>query len=171
MQYEDEQLLAAGRQLIPIDELTQRASESYLRIQEESSKAVEEGKPAPKEPGIRDLILVELVAWFKNDFFEWVNCLPCKVCGSEESKLSRTVQEGDVRVEVGICCGQETKFHRYNDIAELLVSRKGRCGEFANCFTFLCRCLDYDARIVHPLFDHVWTEVNNDKCNLAYSKM
>ncbi|XP_061400557.1 peptide-N(4)-(N-acetyl-beta-glucosaminyl)asparagine amidase [Musca vetustissima] len=162
MQYEDEKLLAAGRQLIPIDELTQRASETLIRIQEESSKAVEEGKPALKEPCIRDLILVELVAWFKNDFFEWVNCLPCKVCGSEESKLRRTITEGDCRVEVGICCGQETKFHRYNDIAQLLVSRKGRCGEFANCFTFLCRCLDYDARIVHPLFDHVWTEVYSD---------
>ncbi|XP_073848899.1 N-glycanase Pngl [Musca autumnalis] len=162
MQYEDEKLLAAGRQLIPIDELTQKASETLLKIQEESANAVEEGKPAIKEPCIRDLILVELVAWFKNEFFEWVNCLPCKVCGSEESKLRRTVTEGDVRVEVGICCGQETKFHRYNDIAQLLVSRKGRCGEFANCFTFLCRCLDYDARIVHPLFDHVWTEVYSD---------
>lgn len=151
MQYEDEQLLAAGRALIPIDELTQRASEQLLNMQETAT--------VDKEPCIRDLILVELVNWFQTEFFEWVNTLPCKVCGSEESNLKRTVTEGDVRVEVGICCGQETKFYRYNDIAQLLVSRKGRCGEFANCFTFMCRCLDYDARIVHPLFDHVWTEV------------
>lgn len=161
MQYEDEKLLAAGRKLIPIDELTQKASETLLKMQEamETTSEVTTKSPA-KEPCIRDLILVELVNWFKTEFFEWVNCLPCKVCGSEESKIRRSDTEGDVRVEVGVCCGQETKFYRYNDVAHLLISRKGRCGEYANCFTFLCRCMDYDARIVHPLFDHVWTEVN-----------
>lgn len=161
MQYEDEKLLAAGRKLIPIDELTQKASETLLKMQEamETTSEVTTKSPA-KEPCIRDLILVELVNWFKTEFFEWVNCLHCKVCGSEESKIRRSDTEGDVRVEVGVCCGQETKFYRYNDVAHLLISRKGRCGEYANCFTFLCRCMDYDARIVHPLFDHVWTEVN-----------
>lgn len=153
MQYEDEQLLAAGRQLIPIDSLTQTASEKLMAMQEDQALA-------NNDCCIRDLILVELVNWFNTEFFEWVNNLPCKVCGSEESKLKRSQTEGDYRVEIGVCCGQETKFYRYNDIAQLLVSRRGRCGEYANCFTFLCRCLDYDARIVHSLFDHVWTEVS-----------
>lgn len=57
------------------------------------------------------------------------------------------------------CCNQTTEFCRFNDIAQLLRTRMGRCGEFANCFTFLCRCLDYDARYVVASFDHVWTEV------------
>lgn len=35
----------------------------------------------------------------------------------------------------------------------------GRCGEYANCFTFFCRCLKFDARLVVATFDHVWTEV------------
>lgn len=54
-----------------------------------------------------------------------------------------------------------TEFPRYNDIEKLLVTRSGRCGEFANCFTFLCRCLGYDARYVFSTADHVWTEVYN----------
>lgn len=58
------------------------------------------------------------------------------------------------------CCNETTEFSRFNDISQLLRTRKGRCGEFANCFTFLCRCLDYDARYVVASFDHVWTEVS-----------
>ncbi|KAL9919554.1 N-glycanase Pngl isoform 1-T2 [Glossina fuscipes fuscipes] len=165
MQYEDEKLLAFGLKLIPIDDLTQKASEKLLGIQEvanNTTNALHQNKSSCKEPCIRDLILVELVNWFKNEFFEWVNNVPCKICGSEEGNLRRTQKEDDLRVEVNMCCGQETKFYRYNDIAQLLVSRKGRCGEYANCFTFLCRCLDYDARLVHSLFDHVWTEVYSE---------
>ncbi|KAH8390257.1 hypothetical protein KR200_010687 [Drosophila serrata] len=158
MQYEDELLLATGRTLIPIDELTSKASEKLIDAQER----IASGECLEKEPCIRDLLLVELVNWFNTEFFEWVNNIPCRVCGSDESKLRRTERVGDVRVEVTVCCGQESKFYRYNDISQLLVSRKGRCGEYANCFTFMCRCLDYDARIVHSHFDHVWTEVYSD---------
>ncbi|XP_017000574.1 peptide-N(4)-(N-acetyl-beta-glucosaminyl)asparagine amidase isoform X2 [Drosophila takahashii] len=158
MQYEDELLLATGRSLIPVDELTEKASERMIDMQERIAL----GECQEKEPCVRDLLLVELVNWFNTQFFQWVNNIPCRVCGSEESKLRRTQREGDVRVEVNVCCGQESKFYRYNDISQLLVSRKGRCGEYANCFTFLCRALDYDARIVHSHFDHVWTEVYSE---------
>ncbi|XP_036677788.1 peptide-N(4)-(N-acetyl-beta-glucosaminyl)asparagine amidase isoform X1 [Drosophila suzukii] len=158
MQYEDELLLATGRTLIPVDELTERATEKLTEIQERIAL----GECEEKEPDVRDLLLVELVNWFSTQFFQWVNNIPCRVCGSEESKLRRTQREGDVRVEINVCCGQESKFYRYNDISQLLVSRKGRCGEYANCFTFLCRTLDYDARIVHSHFDHVWSEVYSE---------
>lgn len=57
------------------------------------------------------------------------------------------------------CCNKTLQFYRYNDVSILLKTRKGRCGEYANCFTFLCRCLGYDARLVYATFDHVWTEV------------
>ncbi|KAH8296968.1 hypothetical protein KR044_002100 [Drosophila immigrans] len=158
MQYEDKALLASGLSLIPVDTLTSNANEKLVGMQE----MIASGECQEKEPCFRDLLLVELVNWFKTEFFEWVNTIPCKVCGSEDGKLRRTQTEGDVRVEITVCCGQETKFYRYNDISQLLVTRKGRCGEFANCFTFLCRCLDYDARLVHSHFDHVWTEVYSE---------
>ncbi|XP_017045655.1 peptide-N(4)-(N-acetyl-beta-glucosaminyl)asparagine amidase isoform X2 [Drosophila ficusphila] len=158
MQYEDELLLATGRTLIPVEELTEKASEKLMEMQEQ----IASGECQEKEPCVRDLLLVELVNWFNTQFFQWVNNIPCRVCGSEEGKLRRTQKEGDVRVEVTVCCGQESKFYRYNDISQLLVSRKGRCGEYANCFTFFCRCMDYDARIVHSHFDHVWSEVYSD---------
>ncbi|XP_043647316.1 peptide-N(4)-(N-acetyl-beta-glucosaminyl)asparagine amidase [Drosophila teissieri] len=158
MQYEDELLLATGRTLIPVEELTETAREKLIDIQDQ----IASGQRQEKEPCVRDLLLVELVNWFNTQFFQWVNNIPCRVCGNEESKLRRTQREGDIRVEVTVCCGQESKFYRYNDISQLLVSRKGRCGEYANCFTFLCRALDYDARIVHSHFDHVWTEVYSE---------
>ncbi|CAL1147241.1 unnamed protein product, partial [Cladocopium goreaui] len=85
----------------------------------------------------------------------WV--LQLDECAKEEYFLAH-------QVEVAQCssCGQQTRFPRYNDPAKLLETRTGRCGEWANCFTLICRSLGYEARHVHDWTDHVWTEIFSD---------
>lgn len=56
-------------------------------------------------------------------------------------------------------CGNEEQFPRYVDPKILLTTRKGRCGEWANAFTLICRSFGYDTRIVYDKTDHVWSEV------------
>ncbi|CAN6453815.1 unnamed protein product [Victoria cruziana] len=55
-------------------------------------------------------------------------------------------------------CSNVTRFPRYNDPLKLLETRRGRCGEWANCFTLYCRSLGYESRLVLDFTDHVWTE-------------
>lgn len=65
------------------------------------------------------------------------------------------------RTEVYRChhCQTVTRFPRYNNPSVLLETRRGRCGEWANCFCLICRSLGIDARWVLDFTDHVWVEV------------
>lgn len=71
------------------------------------------------------------------------------------------------------------RFPRYNDPGKLLETRKGRCGEWANCFTLCCRAAGLTARYVVDWTDHVWTEyyshshdrwIHLDSCEAAYDQ-
>jgi len=113
----------------------------------------------------------QLLRWFKHDFFKWTNAPSCEHCGSGDTKTIGQAapspmdkQYGAGTVEVAQCaaCGMQTRFPRYNDPSKLLETRNGRCGEWANCFTLVCRALGYEARHIHDWTDHVWTEVYSD---------
>lgn len=110
----------------------------------------------------------QLVRWYKHEFFSWTNAPRCENCGSTQTKTVGTTKPTAEEqyflasnVEVAQCsaCGHQTRFPRYNDPAKLLETRTGRCGEWANCFTLLCRSLGYEARHVVDWTDHVWTEI------------
>lgn len=69
---------------------------------------------------IEDFLVLELLRWFKQDFFSWVDCLPCGRCGGptkNSSSLSPTTDDvrwGAQRVENHYCqsCGFSTRFPR-----------------------------------------------------------
>ena len=137
-----------------------------------AAAAVADAAAAPCSDGrasYREQLLRELMHWFKRDFFAWVNSPCCEQCrGGGTSAVpgpGPTAEElrwGAQRVEVYRCgeCGfSATRFPRYNHPAKLLETRRGRCGEWANCFTLCCRALAFDARHVMDWSDHVWTEV------------
>ncbi|NXY78397.1 NGLY1 amidase, partial [Glareola pratincola] len=115
-----------------------------------------------------DFLLLELLDWFKSDFFHWVNSLPCSRCGGQTEPKSDYLLPTDddlkwnaSRVENHYCkqCQFCNRFPRYNNPEKLLETRCGRCGEWANCFTLCCRAVGFEARYVWDCTDHVWTEV------------
>ncbi|VDM53298.1 unnamed protein product [Angiostrongylus costaricensis] len=109
-----------------------------------------------------------LLNWFKNEFFSWCDSPICDSCGSQTAKGSglngtptpKEHDDGADRVEIYQCsCGREVRFPRYNDPAKLLETRKGRCGEWANCFALMASAMDFDTRFVYDVTDHVWVEL------------
>lgn len=118
--------------------------------------------------GYQDHVIKALLRWFKEDYFTWVNSPVCDTCGSDTVAIGtmratdEEVKDGAQRTELFRCkqdASHTTRFPRYDDPTTLLRSRRGRCGEFANCFTLLCIALGSRARWVWNAEDHVWTEV------------
>lgn len=150
--YEDHSLQQLALKQIPVEELSNKVSERKC-----SSSGI----------GKDELLIMELLKWFKYSFFTWVDCPVCDTCGNVTeyrghtySVLSELVWNAD-RVELYFCsfCKWEVRFPRYNHPKKLLETRRGRCGEWANCFTLLCRALCYEARLIVEWGDHLWTEV------------
>lgn len=98
MQYEDEQLQRCAKAVIPIERLTENATKKLRLIQKEIISKRSSNNP---ELCLSDLILCELAKWFNEEFFTWVNSLPCKKCRNEDVPTKGGYVENGIRVEVG----------------------------------------------------------------------
>lgn len=163
-EYENEESKSLALSVIPVDRLDREAEElasmSSLLEEEQDQKLTK-----------RRALLECLVAWFKQDFFTWVDAPQCDYCMGATS-LVEVVEPSNEdaqrykcsRTEMYMCqvCRNMTSFPRYNDPAKLIETRKGRCGEFSNCFGLCCRAMQFRVRIVNDFKDHVWNEVEVD---------
>eukprot|EP01129_Flabellula_baltica_P000356 TRINITY_DN10381_c0_g1_i1.p1 TRINITY_DN10381_c0_g1~~TRINITY_DN10381_c0_g1_i1.p1 ORF type:complete len:840 (-),score=148.00 TRINITY_DN10381_c0_g1_i1:12-2291(-) len=140
--------------IVPVEELKERARNNPARL-----------------PSLEDELIVQLLHWFKEEFFTWVNNDVCSHCNSPNTARSGRGIPNQTEayylasvVELYRCndCGNTTRFPRYNHPSILLDTRKGRCGEWANCFTLICVTLGYKARQVMDWSDHIWTEVYSE---------
>ncbi|CAN0115449.1 unnamed protein product [Ectocarpus sp. 12 AP-2014] len=154
--YEDGALQAKARAVLPT----------------EGGSVVEKGAEMAAAGGFSEEegLARALLSWFKKDFFKWTNKPPCSGCGARGACMqgkggcAPTPEEASSKasvVELYVCkeCGAETRYPRYNDPAKLLETRNGRCGEWANCFTLMCRAVGLEARCARDWTDHVWTEI------------
>lgn len=172
MQYEDERLLRCGRELIPIDRLNENAVKKLRLIQKE---IVSKRAPIDAETCLQDLILCELVRWFNEEFFTWVNSLPCKKCGNEDVPTKGSCVENGVRVEVWWNCEKKKIlsklirhfFHRHTHAAT-------KPPNFIDSTTLHCcwrRVVDdvANTRTVSPSCVDVWATM--PECAMRHSIM
>ncbi|KAH9424734.1 Peptide-N(4)-(N-acetyl-beta- glucosaminyl)asparagine amidase [Dermatophagoides pteronyssinus] len=117
----------------------------------------------------RDYCLIRLLEYFKQELFSWVNSLKCDDCNGKECTLLNCRRTNDTEyycqmIEVYKCpeCSAIIEFPRYNHAGRLLETRRGRCGEWALCFAYICFVFGYDIRMVNHVDDHVWTEIYSD---------
>ncbi|KDQ15812.1 hypothetical protein BOTBODRAFT_107998, partial [Botryobasidium botryosum FD-172 SS1] len=137
-------------------------------------------------PCFEDALAQATVQWFKREFYHWVDPIKCPTCQGATTMQEMVPPDAEDingkagRVELHVCndraCGGRFRFPRYNDLATLLRSRTGRCGEWANTFTLVLRAIGLRARYVWNAEDHVWNEyfsptqqrwIHMDSCEAA----
>lgn len=139
-----------------------------------------------------DFVVLELLQYFKHDFFKWVNKPECPNCHSDGENIKPTGAarpppgnpDGISVIEKYRCttCSRDVDFPRINNPAKLLETKRGRCGEWVNCFMLILQAVlgaDSHIRYVWNNEDHVWCEyyskslkrwVHLDPCEAAFDE-
>ena len=146
------------QEIVPIFQLEANAKQKFKELFKQD--------PTTSTKILRDLAVYELVTWFKKDFFTWVDRLKCDRCQCDMNGMGNVpptpedLQHGASRVEKYVCpqCNDVQRFPRYNSAGKLLETRRGRCGEWSNCFAMILRAFGYLTRHVNDFNDHVWCE-------------
>lgn len=138
-----------------------------------------------------DCLVRSLLCYFKESFFSWVNKESCPRCKNDEhmSCVGGMAPQGAnpdecSMIEQWQCgsCKTVVPFPRINNPVALLKTRRGRCGEWVNCFLLCLHAVLGESaasriRYVWNLEDHVWCEyfstarkqwIHLDPCENSY---
>lgn len=144
----------------------------YARVDEREQASNEEDKDLE----YTDILVKELLKWYKKEFFKWVNKPTCSRCHNDvQEKIIGLPPVKPFTAEHSIggasiverykClnCQHLILFPRYNNPSTLLDTREGRCGEWNNCFILILKALSIQARYLWNAEDHVWCEYFSPK--------
>lgn len=105
MQYEDKNIRDKALSLIPLDQLNIRIQKRMRVFQEEALKR----KEPLNEASVHELVyLFEVMTWFKNEFFKWVDAPECVHCNGNTTFTGLSTNPANLvttnRVEVTFIC-------------------------------------------------------------------